>query len=92
MNFLTWYGIGVATIFITFLQQTWRDNGLQSGLQEMYDTFVKRGDWVSTMLLLLLALGGPLLIVAIIYFVTRNWLDSLPVDDDGNRDYPWTKD
>ena len=90
MGFLTWYGIGVATLFVTFAQQAARESGVVNGAREMYDVFIRRGDVVSTSLLLLLALAGPLLIVGIAYLVGRNWYDSLPVNDDDTKVYPWS--
>ena len=96
MNFLGWYGIGVATIVLTLLIEAYRhgckEMRIRRAFSELYDILIRKADVLSTVLLGLVALGGPLLIVAIIYFVTRNWVDSLAVDEDGNRDFPWTKD
>ncbi len=32
---------------------------------------------------------GPVLTVMVVYWFCRGWLDSLPIDDDDKRVYPW---
>ena len=93
MIFLQWYVIGVAIVVLLFVQQAIRDNvTLKKAYDEVYDLFIRRADKLSTVILLLVALLGPLLIPAIAYFQLRSWQDSLAVDEDGNRDYPWSKE
>jgi len=93
MNFLAWYGIGVATIALTLLIESLRHGyNLGRSFYELYDVLVKRADALSTTLLGLVAFLGPLLPVIFAYFVARNWYDSLPVNDDDTKDFPWNKD
>ena len=96
MTFLEWYGIGVATIVLTFLiegyRNSYRDMRIRRAFNEVYEILVTKADMASTIVLGLVALLGPVLPFAFAYFIVRNWYDALAVDDDGNKDYPWTKD
>ena len=96
MNFLIWYGIGIATIMITLFIESCRHNPktrrIRQSFSDLYSILYKEADWFSNILLALFALLGPLLLVIFAYFITRNWYDSLPVDEDNKRAYPWSKD
>jgi len=90
MNFFEWYGTGIVIILALFCWQAYTLNDtIMKAVDEVYDIFIRRADGLSTSLLLVLALLGPLLIPAIAYFKFREWQDSLAVDDDDNIDYPW---
>lgn len=96
MGFLGWYGFGAATIVILLFVEAYRNNRrdrrIKHALSELYNILFKKADWLSTGILLLMALGGPLLIIAIIYFIVRNWYDNLDTDDDDKKIYPWNDD
>ena len=96
MNFLIWYAIGVLTLLVTFFVQGCVDapkgKRISRATSEMYDIFVKRADKLSTVLLGIVALLGPLLPVIFAYFIARNWYDSLAINDDGTKDFPWDYD
>ena len=96
MNFLGWYGVGVATILLTLLIEAYRhghrDKRIRRALSEVYEILIGRADMLSTIILLLVSLLGPVLPVAFAYCIARNWYDGLTVDDDDNKEFPWTKD
>ena len=93
MIFLQWYGIGVIILILLSVQQAIRDNDtLKAAAREVYGIFIGRAETLSTVVLLLVALLGPLLIPAIGYFVFRNWQNSLAVDEDDKLVYPWSKE
>lgn len=93
MSFLTWYGIGVATIVLTLFYETYSDSrNIKHALKELYETLVSKAGPLSTTLLGLVSLFGPLLPFIFAYFIGRNWYDSLAEDEDGNKDYPWSND
>ena len=93
MNFFEWYGIGLLILLILFAQQAYRDFGtIKKATDEVYDIFVRKADKLSTTVILLVALFGPLLLLIIAYLQFRLWQNGLAVDEDGNRDYPWSKE
>lgn len=93
MNFIQWYGTGVVILLMLFSWEAYNtNNSIKEAGNEVYDVFIRRADILSTSALLIAALAGPLLILAIAYFIFRAWQDSLAVDEDGNRDYPWSKE
>ncbi len=95
MNFLGWYGIGVATIIITLWVEAYRhahSMKFRQAFSEVYEILIRKADMLSTVLLSLVALLGPVLPFIVAYFIARNWYDSLAVDEDDNKDFPWTKD
>lgn len=93
MNFFEWYGIGVATIVLTLFYETYSDRrNIKQALKELYEILVSKANTVSTILLALVALFGPLLPFIFAYFIARNWYDSLPVDEDDKKDFPWSDD
>ena len=93
MSFLTWYGIGLVILFVLFAQQAYRDNAtIKKAAGEVFDIFIRRADKLSTIVIFTVALLGPLLLPIIAYFQFRAWQNSLAVDEDGNRDYPWSKE
>jgi len=92
MNFFEWYGIGIVILLILFAQQGYRDyRTIKKAASEVYDIFIRRADKLSTSVILLVALLGPLLLPMIAYFQFRAWQYGLAVDEDGNRDYPWSE-
>ena len=93
MNFLVWYGIGLIILFVLFAQQAYMDyRSIKKAANDLYDTFIRRGGALSTGVLLVAALFGPLLLPMIAYFKFRTWQNSLAVDDEGKLDYPWRKE
>lgn len=93
MNFFEWYGSGLVILLVLFAQQAYRDYGtIKKTMNELHDVFILRADKLSTSVILLVALFGPLLLLIIAYFQFRAWQDGLAVDEDGNRDYPWSKE
>jgi len=91
MIFLEWYGIGIAILFVLFGWHSYESTDtLRGAAMKTYDMFMRDADVVSTGILLIVALLGPLLLPAITYFKFREWQDSLAIDEDGNRDYPWS--
>lgn len=96
MNFLQWYGIGVTTIMLTLLIEAYRhshrDMRVRNALSEVYQILIGRANILSTILLLLVSLFGPMLPVIFAYLIARDWYDGLTVDDDDNKEFPWTKD
>lgn len=93
MNFLEWYGSGIVIILVLFSWQAYSTCAtIKKAADEVYDIFIRRADGLSTSVLLIMALFGPLLLPAIGYFKFRSWQDGLTVDEDGNRDYPWSKE
>jgi len=93
MSFLQWYGIGIVILLMLF---SWEalitNNTIKKAIDEVYDVFIRKADKLSTSVLLIVALFGPLLLPAIGYFKFRSWQDSLAVDEDDNRVYPWSKE
>ena len=93
MSFFEWYSIGFVIVFILFAQQAYRDyRSVKKAAFDMYDTFIRRADILSTSVILITCLLGPLLLPIIAYFQFRSWQNGLAVDDEGNIDYPWSKD
>ena len=93
MNFFIWYGIGLFTILALFSVQAYSESrSIKVAADEVYDILIRKADLISNGLLLAVAWLGPLLILAIAYFQFRAWQDGLAVDEDGNRDYPWSDD
>ena len=93
MNFIEWYGAGIVILLALFSWQAYDTNvTIKKAAYEVYDIFIRSADALSTSVLLIVALLGPLLILAIGYFEFRTWQNSLAVDEDGNRDYPWSKE
>jgi uncharacterized BrkB/YihY/UPF0761 family membrane protein len=93
MSFLQWYGSGIVILLALFGWQAYTLNDtIRQAVDEVYDIFIRKADVLSTSILLILSLLGPLLLPAIAYFKFREWQDSLAVDEDGNRDYPWSKE
>jgi hypothetical protein len=93
MSFLQWYGIGIVILLMLFSLEAFKSNNtIKKAIDEVYDIFIRRADKLSTIVLLIVALFGPILIPAIGYFKFRSWQDGLAVDEDGNRDYPWSKE
>ncbi len=91
MNFFEWYGIGIVIILATLSWQAYEDkNTITEAVAQMHDIIIRKADALSTGILLIVALLGPLLLLAIAYFKFREWQDGLAVDEDGNRDYPWS--
>jgi len=96
MNFLTWYGIGVATIVVTLFIEAIRHSprGLRfrRAFNELYRILYKKADAVSTVILVTAALLGPILPIIFVYLITRNWYNDLPIDEDDKKIYPWSGD
>lgn len=100
MNFLTWYGIGIATIVITLFIEalTYSPKGhrIRQAFYELYSIFCKQTDLVSNVIVVatvvVVALLGPILLVIFAYLIARNWYDSLPIDDEDKKVYPWSSD
>ena len=94
MNFIQWYAMGVVVLLMLFSWDTYNKSNysIKIAANEVYDTLVRRADALSTSVLLITALAGPLLVLVIAYFIFRAWLDSLAVDEDDNRIYPWSKE
>lgn len=96
MNFLIWYGIGIATIVITLFAEAYKrspkNRRIRRSFSELYSIFYKEANWVSNILLVPFALLGPLLPIIFAYFIARNWYDVLPEDEDGKKVYPWNDD
>ena len=93
MNFFEWYGIGIAILFVIFAKQSYESNStIKDAAFEMYHIFIRKADVLSSGILLLAALLGPLLVPIIAYFEFRAWRDNLAIDDEDNRDYPWSKE
>ena len=93
MNFLQWYGMGIVILLMLFSWEAYNThNSIKEAGNEVYDVFIRRADILSTSALLIAALFGPLLVLAIAYFIFRAWQDSLAVDEDDNRVYPWSKE
>ena len=93
MNFIQWYGSGIVILWMLFSWQAYNTHdSIRKAAYEVYDVLIRRADILSTSVLLISALAGPLLVLAIAYFIFRAWQDSLGVDEDGNRDYPWSKE
>ena len=91
MSFLQWYGMGIVILLMLFSWEAYNThNTIKKAANEVYDVFIRRGNVLSTSAILIAALFGPLLILAIGYFIFRAWHDSLTVDEDGNKDYPWS--
>lgn len=92
MSFFIWYGIGFVLLFLVFAQEAYKSNPtIKQAADEVYDIFIRRADMLSTGLIFVAALLGPLLLPTIIYFQFRSWQDGLAVDEDDKREYPWTK-
>lgn len=93
MSFLIWYASGLVIMLTVFAWQAIKDNPtLAKAANELYNIFIRKANKLSTSVLLLFALFGPLLLIALAYFRFRTWQNSLAVDEDDNRDYPWSKD
>ena len=93
MIFLGWYGIGAATIVILLLVESYiNSRSISIAFRELYEILISKTDILSVTILLLVALLGPLVSVGIAHFMVRAWYDSLPVDDNDKKDFPWTKD
>ena len=94
MNFLIWYGIGLATVVITLfvdaLLHSPKDRQIRRAFYELYNIFYKKADLVSTTILVVISLLGPLLTVIFVYFITSDWLDTLAVDENNKKIYPWS--
>lgn len=91
MSFLEWYGTGIVIIIALFSWQAYKDTDtIAKAADEVYDIFIRKASVISTGILLIVTLLGPLLLPAIAYFVFRAWHDSLPIDEDDNKDYPWS--
>lgn len=80
MNFLIWYGIGIATIIITLFVEAFlygpKDRRIRRAFYELYKILYKKADAVSTVILVVAALLGPLLTVIFVYFIINNWLNT----------------
>ena len=93
MNFFEWYGIGLVILLILFAQQAYRDfRSVKKTAFDLYDTFIRRGDVLSTTVILVTALLGPLLLLIIAYFQFIAWRNGLSVDENNNVEYPWRKE
>ena len=93
MNFFEWYGSGLVILLILFAQQAYRVYGtIKKAAYEVYDILIRGADKLSTSVILLVALLGPLLLPIIAYFQFRSWQNGLAVDEDDNREYPWSKE
>ena len=93
MAFLEWYGSGIIILIVLFCWQAIETTDtIKKAADEVYDVFIRRADMLSTSVLLIAALFGPFLVLWILYFIFRAWQDSLAVDEDDNRIYPWSKE
>lgn len=93
MNFFEWYGTGIIIILVLFSWQAYvLHDTLKKAANELYDVFIRKANMLSTVCLLVVALLGPLLIPIIAYLKFRDWQDGLAVDEDDNKDYPWSKE
>ncbi len=96
MNFLTWCGIGMATVVITLfieaLKHSPKDRRIRRAFHELYMIFYKKADLFSTTTLGIAILLGPLLTVIFVYFIVGNWLERLGMNKGDKKIYPWPWD
>jgi hypothetical protein len=91
MNFFEWYGTGIVIIIALFSWQAYKDNDtIAKAADEVYDIFIRKASVISSSILLIVTLLGPLLLPVIVYFIFHAWRDGLAVDEDDNKDYPWS--
>lgn len=92
MSFLTWCGIGIATVVITLfieaLRHSPKDRRIKRAFRELYEIFYKKADLFSTTILGVATLLGPLVTVIFVYFIVSDWLNRLAIDD-SSKIWPW---
>jgi len=90
MTFLAWYCTGVITLISTFWIEAYRrgygGHGLKYAFYQIYEILVKKASILSTFLLAVTALLGPLLILLFAYFIIHNWYYGINIDEEGKKD------